>query len=206
MVDLLLLHHAGRVQGDPRAPPACFDEAAAGPAGNGTFYTCRMEAWGALKALKAAGKARAIGVSNWDIRDLQQLFDRYGEYPAVNQIEVHPYYHTESAPLRAFCKEKGIAVTAYAPMANYPARSTLLADPALKAVAAAHGVTAADVALKFEFHVGADTAIPRSQSPAHQLDNLHFFDKEWALTEAEVARLSALPQKKVYDTQCQPWC
>lgn len=88
-VDLLLLHHAGRWETDRNPHPPCFDAAAAGPAGNGTYYTCRMQTVEAMEKLVAGGKVRTWGVSNWQVRDLQQMHDVYGYYPAINQIEYH---------------------------------------------------------------------------------------------------------------------
>ena len=88
-VDLLLLHHAGRWETDRNPHPPCFDASAAGPAGNGTYYSCRMQTVQAMEKLVAGGKVRTWGVSNWQVRDLQQMHDVYGYYPAINQIEYH---------------------------------------------------------------------------------------------------------------------
>ena len=67
--------------------PACF---VAGDK-RGTYYNCRIDTYKSFMNLQAQGKARAIGVSNWEIRDLEQLFNATGQRPAVNQIEHHPY-------------------------------------------------------------------------------------------------------------------
>ena len=91
-VDLLLLHHAGRWSTDNNPHPPCFDASQAGPTGNGTYYKCRMQTVVAMQAIVAAGYARSWGVSNWEVRDLQQMYDVYGFYPAVNQIEFHPWW------------------------------------------------------------------------------------------------------------------
>lgn len=73
-------------------------------------------------------------VSNREIRDLEQLYNATGEYPAVNQIEDSPQWHTDE--LMAWCKAHGIKVEAYAPLANFPHRSSLLQDPQLGPIAA----------------------------------------------------------------------
>jgi len=86
-VDLLLIHHAGRWETDKNPHPPCFDATQAGPAGNGTYYQCRLDTVVAMEKLVAAGLARTWGVSNWQIRDLEQMHDVYGFYPAINQIE-----------------------------------------------------------------------------------------------------------------------
>jgi diketogulonate reductase-like aldo/keto reductase len=90
-VDLLLLHHAGRWETDNNPHPPCFNLASAGPAGNGTYYQCRLDTVIAYEALRKAGLIKTWGVSNWQVRDLQQMYDVYGFYPAINQIEHHPY-------------------------------------------------------------------------------------------------------------------
>jgi len=199
-VDLLLMHHAGRVKGDKRPLPPCFD---ASNKENGTFYQCRIETWKSFIDIRKAGYARAIGVSNWEVRDLQQAYEATGEYPAVNQIENHPYWHTDD--IIKFCNDHNITVTAYAPMAAYP-RSKMLDDPALKAVAKAHNVSPGQVSLRWSLNImdNRGIVIPRSQTPSHMAENLDIL--HFNLTESDMAKLSALPQQKVYDTQCQPWC
>lgn len=85
-VDLLLLHHAGVKPTSTKNPP-CFD--ASLPSSEGTWSKCRVQAWGALLKLQKAGKAKAVGVSNFIQRDLEQLYNATGVWPAVNQIETH---------------------------------------------------------------------------------------------------------------------
>ena len=89
-VDLLLLHHAGRLVTDPYPHPACFNLSAAGPAGPGTYYTCRIGTYAAMRDAVTAGLTRAVGVSNWNVRDIEQVKAALGVVPAVNQIEDHP--------------------------------------------------------------------------------------------------------------------
>jgi len=195
-VDLLLMHHAGRPESSPNRPP-CFVNGDP----RGTFYACRIETYRSLVALQAKGVARAIGVSNWEIRDLEQLFNATGMWPAVNQIEHHPYWHTDD--LIAFCNANNISITAYAPMGAYP-RSFMLDNPAIATLARAKGKSVGQVALRWELQKGAGVVIPRSKTPAHMKDNVDIFDFE--LTAAEVESLNNFPQKKIYATQCQPWC
>lgn len=197
-VDLILMHHAGRHQTDTNPHPDCFD--ANDP--EGTYAKCRLDTFKSFLDLKARGKVRAVGVSNWEQRELEQVFNATGVWPSVNQIEHHPYWHTDQ--LVQFCRSKGIKVEAYAPMGNYPSRSKLLDDPALKAVASATGKTVGQVALKWEMQAGADIVIPRSQEPNHMKENVDVFD--FSLTPAQAASLASLPQNKIYNTQCQPWC
>ena len=84
-VDLLLLHHAGRWETDNNPHPPCFDLTKANA--QGTYYNCRLQTVQAYEAIVAQGLARTWGVSNWQVRDLEQMYAAYGYYPAINQIE-----------------------------------------------------------------------------------------------------------------------
>jgi len=83
-VDLLFIHHAGRWETDKNQHPPCFDASLAN--GNGTYYNCRIQTIQAFESLRAQGLVRTWGVSNWEIRDLQQAYDVYGFYPPINQV------------------------------------------------------------------------------------------------------------------------
>jgi diketogulonate reductase-like aldo/keto reductase len=113
-VDLLLLHHAGRFSTDSNPRPPCWNPALAG--GNGSYYQCRLDTVTAFESLKQQGLIRAWGVSNWNVRDLQQVHDVFGFYPALNQIEYHP--HWVAREVVAFCNKHGILVEAYAPIGD----------------------------------------------------------------------------------------
>ena len=148
-----------------------------------------------------AGLARAIAVSNWQVRDLQQVFAATGVFPAALEVEVHPFWHEDA--LLDFCMQHNITVINYAPLAVSPAHG-LLTHPAVVAVAAAHGVTPAQAALRWGLQRTAGVVIPRSANSSHMRDNMDVFDFE--LTAAEMSALAALPQKKIFDVYCQPWC
>lgn len=210
-VDLILLHQAGRRKGQQQ--PACFDESQAGKDKNGSFYKCRINGWMGLQKLKKEGSAKAIGVSNFGVRELKQLYDVFGEHPAVNQIEFHPYYHKDSADALGiasavdYCVKNGIKVTTYAPVANYPYRSKLLADPAIVKLAKEVGKTVGQINLRWIYQtIGAKNVImiPRSKDSTHMKENMGIFDFE--LTDAQIAKLNNLNQKKVYGTTCEPYC
>ncbi len=197
-VDLLLLHHAGRYNISGTVFPPCLQPT---NVQNGTYYQCRMEAWSALKDIQSLGWAKAIGVSNWIERDLQQLFDYYGEYPAINQCEHHPYYFDKD--LVAFHTSFGIIYEAYAPFAAYP-RSPMLNDSSLPPIAQKHSVSIGQVVLRWAMQAGASIVIPRSMNPTHMAENINIFN--FQLDDTDMNTLSNLPQQKVYKTQCQPWC
>lgn len=80
---MLCQHHAGRHQTDTNPHPACFN---ADDKERGTYYQCRVDTFKAFQQLRKEGKARAIGVSNFEVRELEQVFNATGEYPAVNQV------------------------------------------------------------------------------------------------------------------------
>ena len=206
-VDLLLLHHAGRWQTDNNPHPPCFDASSAGPAGNGTYYQCRLDTVLAFEALRTAGLIRTWGVSNWEVRDLQQMYDVYGFYPSINQIEHHPYWR--ESEVVAFCNKHGILVEAYAPVGDGD-RTHMRDDPVFPPIAAAHGATIGQVILAYDLSSGADIVIPRSATPAHQAENLALFSFPGGmlqLNQTEIAAIeSAHPYAKAYHTDCQPWC
>lgn len=209
-IDLLLLHQAGRESSDRHWKPPCYDQSMAGK--NGSWYQCRLDGWVGAKKLKAQGKVRAIGVSNYGEKELKQYYEFFKEYPAVNQIEFHPYYHEDSADALdiastvSYCKTNGIRVTAYAPNADYP-RSRMLDDPAVKALAKEVGRTPSQVAQRWILQtLGTDNVIiiPRSKTAEHMKQNLGLFD--WSLTTDQMKELDNLKQQKVYGTTCEPFC
>jgi methylglyoxal/glyoxal reductase len=89
----------------------------------------RRQSWRALRALRAKGKTRSIGVSNFTIRHLTELLAETETVPAINQVEFHPYLYQQD--LLAFCADKGIAIEAYSPLT----RGERLNDRKLVAVA-----------------------------------------------------------------------
>ncbi|KIY96822.1 hypothetical protein MNEG_11138 [Monoraphidium neglectum] len=146
----------------------------------------RLEAWRALEDLHQQGKARAIGVSNFEPHHLAQLLAYARVRPAVNQIEVHP--RRPNAALRALCAAEGVAVVAYASLGC----GQLLGEAAVRRVAAEVGRTPAQVLLRWGLQQGC-AVIPKSiraeriaeASPSKILEG-------WELSNAQVAALSGL--------------
>ena len=95
-VDVIMWHQAGRSATAVNYRPPCFNASAAGPAGPGAYAACRVQGYQALLDVQRAGQARYIGVSNYEIRDLQQIYDALGVWPQVLEIEVHPYWHPDA--------------------------------------------------------------------------------------------------------------
>ena len=202
-VDLLLIHHAGRMSTDKNPHPPCFDSTLANTAG--TYYPCRLQVIPALQALKSQGLIKQWGVSNWNVRDLTQAYDAYGFYPPINQIEIHPYF--SASEVISFCNRHGILVEGYAPFGDYP-RAQDVSDPIIAQIAANHSATPGQVILTYNMAIGADIVIPRSHTPAHQVENFNLFTNPVVLSEFEILAIgSARANKtKVYATECQPWC
>lgn len=142
-----------------------------------------VETWRAFETLAADGRARAIGVSNFQIAHLQRLLDETGVVPAVNQVELHTRLQQE--PLRRFHAEHGIVTEAWSPLGQGQA----LQDPTVVELARRHDRTPAQVVLRWHVQLGT-VPVPKSADPRRQAENLAVFD--FALTDDEMAALSAL--------------
>ena len=142
-----------------------------------------VETWKALETLYAEGRARAIGVSNFQPDHLRRVLDETEIVPAVNQIEVHPYLTQEK--LLAFDAEHGIVTEAWSPIAQ----GAVLDDPVVREVADAHGRTPAQVVLRWHVQRGS-IVFPKSVNPKRMAENFALFDFE--LPDADMERLSGL--------------
>jgi 2,5-diketo-D-gluconate reductase A len=139
-------------------------------------------AWREFLALRDEGRARAVGVSNYSLAQIDRLIKATGEAPAVNQITWSPGRY--DAALLAGHRERGVAVEGYSPL-----KRTNLASPVLTEIAAAHGATAAQVVLRWNLEHGV-TVLVKSAQPeriAVNIDVLRF-----SLSPGEVARIDAL--------------
>ena len=142
-----------------------------------------VEAWQALEELLAAGRVRAIGVSNFLPEHLEKIIALGGTVPAVNQVEVHPALQQRG--VAGFGTAHGIATEAWSPLAQ----GTVLAEPAVAAAAQAHGRTPAQVILRWHLQQGR-IIIPKSVTPARMVENMDILDFE--LSEQELAAIDAL--------------
>ena len=150
-----------------------------------------VDSWRAMIELRERGTVRSIGVSNFTQQMLERLVDETGVVPAVNQVELHPYF--PQAELRAFHEARGIRTESWSPLAR---RSELLAEPVLTDIAAAHGVTPTQAVLRWHTQIGS-TPIPKSASAERQRENADVFG--FALTDDEIAALSALERGRLWD-------
>jgi 2,5-diketo-D-gluconate reductase A len=130
-----------------------------------------VETWKALEKLAADGRVRAIGVSNFNPEHLRRLLAETATVPAVNQVELHPQF--PQARLRALHAELGIATEAWSPLAQ----GTVLAHPTITRLAKRHGVTPAQVVLRWHVQLG-NIVIPKSVTPQRIRENIDVFGFE----------------------------
>ncbi|MFT4164129.1 MAG: aldo/keto reductase [Microlunatus sp.] len=143
-----------------------------------------VEAWQALITARDRGLVRAIGVSNFLPEHIDRLIEQTGVVPAVNQIELHPFF--PQAEQRGYNADRGIVTQAWCPIGR---AGNLLSDPLLGAIGERYGVSHAQVILRWHLQLGV-VPIPKSSSPERQYENLDLFGFE--LTDDEMAAITAL--------------
>jgi len=142
-----------------------------------------VETWHAMEEIYRSGRARAIGVSNFQPNHLRRLLAAAEVVPAVNQVEVHPYLAQDE--VRAFNAEHGILTEAWAPIA----RGRVLDDPVITTIAKGLERTPAQVALRWAVQRG-DVVFPKSVTRSRVEENFRLFDFE--LTDDDMAEITAL--------------
>ncbi|KAJ7132381.1 NADP-dependent oxidoreductase domain-containing protein [Mycena epipterygia] len=143
------------------------------------------ETWAEMEKIYSSGRARAIGVSNFSIKTLEQLFKTAKIVPAVNQVEMTPYL--AQTELLDYCREKGIVITAYSPSGHEKVRS----DPTIGALATKYGVTPTQIILSWHVARGV-SAVPKSANPDRQKENLALP----TLSAEDVAKVTALDRNE----------
>jgi 2,5-diketo-D-gluconate reductase A len=144
--------------------------------------------WRALTELREHPGLRSIGVSNFSSAQLARIVDETGVTPAVNQIELHPYF--QQAELRREHAERGIATEAWGPLGQGDRHAArVLEDPQLAEIANAHGRSVAQVVIRWHLQSGT-IVIPKSASPDRIRENLDVLGFE--LSEADMAAIAAL--------------
>ncbi len=143
-----------------------------------------VEAWQALIDAQRFGLVRSIGVCNFLPEYLDRLIEETGVTPALNQIELHPYFN--QAQQRQADQDRGIVTGAWSPLGR---GTTLLQEPLLKEIAAAHHKSVGQVVLRWDLQHG-NLAIPKSAKPSRQQENLDVFDFD--LTAAQMAAIDGL--------------
>jgi diketogulonate reductase-like aldo/keto reductase len=168
-IDLLILH---------QALPSEFDKT--------------LAAYRALETLLKDGKVRAIGVSNFMVEHLTRLLEVATVGPAVNQIEVHPYF--QQREVQAFGRQHAILTQAWSPIGGITfyrdsGHTSTLEDPVILGIARAHAKSPAQVMLRWHLQEGR-SVIPKSTNPQRIAENIDVFDFE--LTTDELAAIDAL--------------
>ena len=142
-----------------------------------------VSTWQTLEEFYREGRARSIGVSNFQPHHLRRLHEVTEITPAVNQIEVHPFLTQDD--VRSFCAAHQIAVEGWSPIGQ----GAVLDDPAIGSIAERVGKTPAQVVLRWHIQRG-DIIFPKSVTPARINENFEIFDFE--LSDGDVAEISAL--------------
>lgn len=145
-----------------------------------------VDSWKALIRLREEGRARSIGVSNFQPEHLQRIVDETGAAPALNQIEVHPRFQQKD--VRAANEKHGVRTESWSPLGS----GRLLGDVAIGRIAARHGRTPAQVIIRWHLQEGL-IVIPKSVTPARIAENFKVFD--FALDAEDMTALAAVDSK-----------
>ncbi|KAL6970083.1 D-galacturonate reductase [Sarracenia purpurea var. burkii] len=150
--------------------------------------------WESMEECQNLGLTKAIGVSNFSCKKLQEMLSFAKIPPAVNQVEMNPLWHQKQ--LREFCKAKGIHITAYSPLGANGTKwgdNRVVESDVLLEIAKARGKTTAQVSLRWVYEQGV-SLVTKSFNKQRMRENLEIFD--WSLTEEESNKICQLPQRK----------
>ena len=166
-VDLMLLHHP-----DPND----------------------VEAYKTMEQFVKEGKIRSIGLSNWYVEELTEFLPQVDTVPALVQNEIHPYYQEND--VIPFIQDLGIVVQGWYPLGGRGHTGELLGDPVISEIAGAHGVSSAQVILRWNLQKGV-VVIPGSGNPDHIKENAELY--HFSLTEDEMAQINDLDRGEKHD-------
>ncbi|MBR1690112.1 MAG: aldo/keto reductase [Oscillibacter sp.] len=175
-LDMILIH-------SPKPWPELF---AGSPK---TYFDENLSVWNAMTEAYHAGKIRAIGVSNFEISDMQNLLDRTEVKPMVNQVRVH-IGHTPSEIIR-FCRENGLLVEAYSPNAT----GKLMGRPEIAAIAEKYGVTVPQLSLRYDIQLGV-LPMPKTTHREHMIQNAKL---DFVISAEDMASLGAVEEIQSLD-------
>ena len=154
----------------------------------GDYSEGNREAWRAMEDAYLAGKLRAIGVSNFKVEDLQNIFAACRVKPMVNQLLVH----VGNTPLELmdFCRKNGILVEAYSPVAH----GEILKSPEVASMAEKYGVTVPQLCIRYDLQLGT-LPLPKTANPRHMEDNAQV---DFEITPEDMEILKAMKPLKDY--------
>lgn len=147
-----------------------------------------IETYQALEKLYEEKRVRAIGVCNFDIDHLEQLFNNCGIKPVVNQVECHPYFQQKE--MKKFCHEHGIYVQSWSPLYR---GEEIFDEPVIQSLAKKHEKTPAQIILRWHLQENS-IVIPKSITPKRIKENIDVFD--FSLTDEDMELISTLDQHK----------
>ncbi|GAB4366232.1 MAG: aldo/keto reductase [Calditrichia bacterium] len=150
----------------------------------------RLESWRAMETLLKEGKCRAIGVSNYMVRHLEELLEVCQIIPAVNQIELSPYNYRYLQPVVDYCRAREIALVAYSPLT----KGQKLNDPVLRRIAREYHKSPAQVLLRWAIQHDF-IVIPKASRIAHLQENMEIFD--FTLSEDHMNVLDGLNENLI---------
>ena len=166
-IDMMLLHHPGA--GD-------------------------VNAYKAMEKYVEAGKIHSLGLSNWYVEELTEFLPLVTIMPALVQNEIHPYYQEQDEV--PFIQDKGIVVQCWYPLGGRGYTADLLGNETIRSIAQAHGVSAAQVILRWDLQRGI-VVIPGSSNPEHIRENLDLFGFE--LSDVEMEQIAMLDRGEKHD-------
>ncbi|KAK6252157.1 hypothetical protein QUC31_013877 [Theobroma cacao] len=184
-IDLYLIHWPLKLSQEVRQMPVIREH---------IFPLAIKSVWEGMEECKNLGLTKAIGVSNFSCKKLEELLSTAKIPPAVNQVEMNPLWQQKK--LREFCKVRGIHVSAFSPLGANNTKwgdNRILECDVLEEIAKAKGKTTAQISLRWLYEQGV-SSIAKSFNNERMKQNLDIFD--WSLTEVESNKISQLPQRK----------
>ncbi|XP_022990638.1 D-galacturonate reductase-like [Cucurbita maxima] len=184
-VDMYLIHMPLKLNPQVRRIPVAKED---------IFAMDLKGVWEGMEEGQRLGLTKAIGVSNFSPRRLQELLSFAKIPPVINQVEMSPLWHQNK--LREFCKQKGIHITAYSPLGavgTFWGHNKIVDSDVIAEIAKLKGKTTAQIALRWVYEKGV-SIVAKSFDRERMRQNIDIFD--WSLTEEESAKIDELPQHK----------
>lgn len=153
-----------------------------------------VKAYQAMERFVEDGKIHSLGLSNWYVKELEEFLPQVTITPALVQNEIHPYYQEND--VIPYIQDLGIVIQGWYPLGGRGHTAELLGDTVISSIAKDHGVSSAQVILRWNLQKGV-VVIPGSSNPDHIQENTELYD--FALTDAEMERMNALDRNEKHD-------